>query len=99
MTTCGTISKNFGERSTPDRQPGRLVPQRNDGDGSKPPMQAGGDDSASDEDNCEDGDETGNRHQGVQGSHNGHSGVLRGTRSMEKTDARLTRSHLLILIV
>ena len=49
-------------------------------------MQRGGDDGAGDEDNCEDGDETGNRQEGVQGSHDGHSGVLRSTRSMEKTD-------------
>jgi hypothetical protein len=42
-------------------------------------MDGGGDDRASENEDCQDGGETSNGQEGIQGSHHGHSRVLRGT--------------------
>jgi hypothetical protein len=42
-------------------------------------VDGGGDDRASENEDCEDGGKTNNSQEGVQGSHHGHSRVLRGT--------------------
>ena len=40
-------------------------------------MHGGGDNGAGDEEDCQDGSESSNGEEGVQGSHHGHSRVLR----------------------
>ena len=42
-------------------------------------MDGGGYDRTGDDEDCEDGSKSGNGEQGVQGSHDRHSRVLRGT--------------------
>src|SRR6185503_179179 len=42
-------------------------------------VDGGGDDRASEDEDCQDRGETSNSQEGIQGSHDGHSRVLRGT--------------------
>ena len=60
-------------------------------------MDGGGDDRASEEEDCPDGGETSNSHEGVQGSHDGDSRVLRGTLCGQKRPPRFPRSGCLDL--
>jgi hypothetical protein len=56
-----------------------LAPEGDDPGGGERLVDGGGDDRASENEGCEDGDDTNNSQEGVQGSHHGHSRVLRGT--------------------
>src|SRR5262245_60379426 len=47
--------------------------------GGQPLVDGGGDNRAGNEEDCQDGGETSSGQEGVQGSHQGHSRVLRGT--------------------
>ena len=53
-------------------------------------MDGGGDKRASEEEDSPDGGETSNSQEGVQGSHHGHSRVLRGTLSGQNAPAAIS---------
>ena len=59
--------------------PPRLAPDRDNCDGGERLMNVRGDNGAGEEQDCEGRSETSNGQEGVQGSHDGHSRVLRGT--------------------
>jgi len=75
--------------ASPGAAPGILAPQRDHADGRERLMDRSGHDGASDEEHCQDGGKTSNDEEGVQGSHDRHSRVRRGTLYGKRTAAAI----------